>query len=101
MVAIDVAMAIFTARSGDTPRPDRMMVMNGTIIMPPPMPSRPARKPVVSPSRPSSRISESSTFMMGRRRKDNRQPQGWRWKKVSAMPPDRHPEPGFRWARAT
>ena len=23
------------------------------------------------------------------------------WKKVSAMPPDRHPEPGFRWARST
>ena len=45
MVAMEVAIAIFTARSGPR-RVDRMMVMNGTISMPPPMPSRPARKPV-------------------------------------------------------
>ena len=63
MVAIEVAIAILTARSGDTPRPLRMMVRKGTMIMPPPMPSRPARKPVPRPSRASSRINRGSSIM--------------------------------------
>jgi hypothetical protein len=57
MVAIDVAMAILTARSASTPRCESMKVMKGTITMPPPMPSRPAKKPVQIPSVASSRIS--------------------------------------------
>jgi hypothetical protein len=40
-----------------------MKVMNGTISMPPPMPSKPARKPVQVPSRASSRISKGSGIM--------------------------------------
>ena len=65
IVAMDVAMAIFTDRSGETPRLARMMVMNGTISMPPPMPSRPARKPVPTPSTASSTISKDSRIMGG------------------------------------
>ena len=60
MVAIEVAIAIFTARSDATPRWPRMIVMKGTISMPPPMPSRPARKPVPTPSRASSATSKGS-----------------------------------------
>ena len=63
MVAMEVAIAIFTARSAETPRLARMMVMNGTISMPPPMPSRPARKPVPTPSTASSTISSGSRIM--------------------------------------
>jgi hypothetical protein len=66
MVAMEVAIAILTARSGPTPRADMMMVMNGTISMPPPMPSSPARKPVPMPSRASSRMSRGSSVMGGR-----------------------------------
>ncbi len=43
MVAIDVAIAIFTAMAEATPCADRISVMKGTSSMPPPMPSRPAR----------------------------------------------------------
>ena len=63
MVAIDVAMAILTARSGGTPRADMMSVMKGTISMPPPMPSNPARKPVPSPSATNSTINKGSSSM--------------------------------------
>ena len=63
MVAIEVAMAIFTARSGETPRAVRMMVTKGTISMPPPMPSSPARKPVHRPSNTSSTINSGSRIM--------------------------------------
>ena len=49
MVAIEVAMAIFTARPDSTPRDAMMKVTKGTISMPPPMPSSPARKPVKAP----------------------------------------------------
>ena len=66
MVAIEVAIAIFTARSAGTPRWPRMIVMKGTISMPPPMPSRPARKPVPTPSTASSAISRGSIVMKGR-----------------------------------
>ena len=63
IVAMDVAMAILTARSGATPRWDMMMVMKGTINMPPPMPSKPARKPVPMPRSASSTISRGSRYM--------------------------------------
>src|SRR5438552_6290291 len=69
MVAIDVAIAILTARSGATSRCDRMNVMNGTMIIPPPMPSSPARKPVAMPSRASSTRSgaDSDILFFGER----------------------------------
>jgi hypothetical protein len=60
IVAIEVAIAIFTARSDDTPRWPMMIVMKGTISMPPPMPRSPARKPVPRPSAASSRIRRGS-----------------------------------------
>ena len=63
MVAIEVAMAILTARSAGTPRWPRMMVMKGTISMPPPMPSSPARKPVPTPSTASSATSRGAIVM--------------------------------------
>lgn len=61
IVAIEVAIAIFTARSAGTPRWPMMIVMNGTISMPPPMPKRPARKPVPRPSAASSAIRSGSS----------------------------------------
>ncbi|MDT4878681.1 hypothetical protein FQZ97_1142960 [compost metagenome] len=67
MVAMEVAMAILIARSGVTPRPERITVMKGTMIMPPPMPSRPARKPVHRPRATSSAMSRGSRIM-GKRR---------------------------------
>lgn len=54
MVAIEVAMAIFTAMSPGTPRWLMMMVMKGTSTMPPPMPSSPAMKPPKVPRHSSS-----------------------------------------------
>ena len=63
MVAMEVAMAILTERSGLTPRCDKMKVMNGTINMPPPMPSRPAKKPVPKPSRASGKTKAGSKVM--------------------------------------
>ena len=60
MVAIEVAMAIFTASAGSTPRRDSMKVTKGTIIMPPPTPSRPARKPTTPPSSSNSAASSGS-----------------------------------------
>ena len=133
MVAMEVAMAILIDRSGATPRPERITVMKGTMIMPPPMPSRPARKPVHRPRATSSAMSRGSRIMRGSgpnaestRRRGSHPDQPWNRlrratgcvpppageggrreaaqggvsNKVSAMPPDRHPEPGFRWARA-
>ena len=50
IVAIEVAIAILMASPGAKPLCVRMKVMNGTCIMPPPTPSRPARKPVHRPS---------------------------------------------------
>ena len=50
IVAIEVAMAIFTASAPSTPRLVKITVRKGTINMPPPMPSKPARKPVQAPS---------------------------------------------------
>jgi hypothetical protein len=57
MVAMDVAIAILTVKLASTPRCDSMNVKNGTMIMPPPMPRSPARKPVQMPSRASSMMS--------------------------------------------
>ena len=50
MVAIEVAIAIFTASPGAMPRWLKISVKNGTINMPPPTPSSPAKKPVQAPS---------------------------------------------------
>ena len=66
MVAMDVAMAIFTARSGATPRSPNMRVRKGTMTMPPPMPSNPAKKPVSRPKAPNSAIRVGSKNMCGR-----------------------------------
>ena len=63
MVAIEVAIAILMASGVATAREVRMAVMNGTMIMPPPMPSRPARKPVHKPSAASARIRVESKSM--------------------------------------
>ena len=57
MVAMDVAMAIFTAISVGTPRRVSTRVTKGTIIMPPPTPSRPARNPAPRPRASNSAIS--------------------------------------------
>ena len=64
IVAIDVAIAILTVRSDATPCLPRMKVINGTISMPPPIPSSPARKPEPRPSKASSRISKESMCMV-------------------------------------
>ena len=63
MVAIDVAMAILMASSETTPCLERMAVMNGTMIIPPPIPKRPAKKPVASPIRIRVKIREGSKCM--------------------------------------
>jgi hypothetical protein len=55
IVAIEVAIAILTDKSGATPRWAMMKVRKGTSNMPPPMPSKPAKKPVAVPSTASSR----------------------------------------------
>jgi len=65
MVAMEVAIAILTARSALTPLLDKRMVRKGTMIMPPPMPSKPARKPVQMPSVASSRITCNCRSMRG------------------------------------
>jgi len=62
MVAIDVAIAILTARSAVTPTDERMRVMNGPISMPPPIPSRPAKKPVARPRAANSKIRIGSSI---------------------------------------
>ena len=56
MVANEVATAIFTMCSVGKPLLVNMKVMKGTINMPPPMPSKPAKKPVHRPS-----VSNSTT----------------------------------------
>src|SRR6476469_4094508 len=62
IVAIEVAIAIFTASAGATPRCETTRVRKGTISAPPPMPSSPARKPMPSPS--SSNSTTSSAAMV-------------------------------------
>ena len=94
MVAMEVAIAILTARPGSTPCLLRMWVRKGTSTMPPPMPSRPARKPVPRPSRASSAI-KSRSMGMGR----ERGARAWvarRRNRCLQMPPGRHPEPGVQ-----
>ena len=59
-MAIAVAMAILTARSAATPRCVSNAARKGTMTMPPPTPSSPARKPAPTPSRPSSTTSSGS-----------------------------------------
>jgi len=54
MVAMDVAMAILTAKSALTPWSPNMRVRKGTMTMPPPMPRSPAKKPVSRPNAASS-----------------------------------------------
>jgi hypothetical protein len=49
MVVMDVAMAILTHKSVLTLCKPMKKVRKGTMIMPPPMPKRPARKPVTNP----------------------------------------------------
>ena len=61
MVAMAVATAIFSARPASTPRLLKITVRKGTISMPPPMPSRPARKPVQQPRSNNSRTSVGSS----------------------------------------
>ena len=87
MVASDVATAILITCSAGACLASSSQAMAGTMIMPPPMPSNPAKNPVTMPKAASSKIRVGSSGM------------GW-GKKVSAAPPDRHPEPGFRWARS-
>ena len=93
IVAIDVAMAILTARLSSTPRCDNKMVRNGTITMPPPIPNKPAKKPVQMPSVASSIKSWGWMSINGEGEVEvlNRCLQGTQ---------GRHPEPGFRWARS-
>ena len=49
MVARQVAMAMCTIRHGGNCSDVKIIVMKGTRIMPPPMPSRPAAKPPKTP----------------------------------------------------
>ena len=65
MVAMDVAMATLTATSACTPRELNMAVRNGTITMPPPMPSNPAKKPEPSPKASNSTTNTGSIVMVG------------------------------------
>jgi hypothetical protein len=58
-VAIAVAIAIFTDRSSSTPRLDKMIVRNGTMIALPPTPNMPANKPPTVPSASSSAINKA------------------------------------------
>ena len=69
MVDMAVAMAIFRPRSSGMLRADSTMMRKGTMIMPPPMPSNPAMKPVNKPSTASSMITSGSSIMAW----------GWGW----------------------
>ena len=60
MVAIEVAIAILTASSESTPRPAKMTETKGTMTIPPPRPSKPAKKPVAVPKAASSMMSGNS-----------------------------------------
>ena len=62
--AIEVAIAILTAKSGAAPRVLMMSVRKGTITMPPPMPSSPARKPDITPSAINSSSKRGSSAML-------------------------------------
>ena len=64
MVDMAVAMAIFKPKSSGMLRTDSTMVRKGTMIMPPPMPSNPAMKPVNKPSMASSKITRGSSIMV-------------------------------------
>jgi uncharacterized membrane protein YfcA len=64
MVAMDVAMAILTAISGAAPRALMISVRKGTITMPPPIPSRPAKKPDTTPKATSSSTRRGSSAML-------------------------------------
>src|SRR6218665_36378 len=93
MVAIEVAIAIFTARSGATCCVPSMWVMKGIINMRRPMPSRPARKPVTRPSTPSSTISRGSSMVQGRWEGENAAPArpARKWLHIK-----RHMKPGLK-----
>ena len=96
IMAMQVAMATLTPASVPTPRWARIMVIKGVIIMPPPMPNRPAMKPAHRPRAASSAISCGSN--MGWRT-------GWRErvrceKSVCGNHRTGHPKPQFRWARS-
>ncbi len=60
MVASEVAIAMCTTSASGTPRAVSTMVMKGTRIMPPPMPSRPAAKPPKAPMASRARIISGS-----------------------------------------
>ena len=64
MVDMEVAMAIFRPRSSGMLRAASTMVRKGTMIMPPPMPSNPAMKPVNKPNTASSKITRGSSIMV-------------------------------------
>jgi len=90
MVAIEVAMAILMDRSTDTPRWLRMAVMKGTMIMPPPMPNKPAKNPVQRPKRASCAIKTGSIIFVG----------AWIEKGVCECRRTVILNRGFRWARS-
>jgi hypothetical protein len=50
IVAVAVATAMCTTCSGAKPCRAKTNVRSGTIVMPPPRPSKPARKPTIAPS---------------------------------------------------
>ena len=67
MQAIELAIAIFTAIASVAPCASSIAVRNGTISMPPPTPSRPARKPAPTPSASSSTSSSTPPSQSGLR----------------------------------
>src|SRR6476661_3367684 len=79
-----------------------MAVTKGTISMAPPMPSRPAMKPVAVPRTRSSRVRRAkSVGMRCRPIVAEATRDGGARKRRLQLPPDRQPEPKFRWARST
>jgi hypothetical protein len=60
IVAIAVAIALFSASSPLMPLRAKSVVRNGTWIMPPPMPSRPASQPVMLPISSNSAMKSAS-----------------------------------------
>ena len=60
IVAVDVATAMCTTCSAGNAMRVKMIVSIGTIVMPPPMPRRPARKPTTQPSATKPTISRGS-----------------------------------------
>jgi hypothetical protein len=49
MQASEVPTAVWVSTSGATPRAGRTNISAGTMIMPPPIPSRPASRPATAP----------------------------------------------------